>query len=245
MLILLAYGCAAVPFGTWLFERTLTTATGDECATTLSHNYVGAYEPAEATEDTAWSTESETVSSNEVFFGRIEGTEDGGAVLIIGSEALLGSSEGGAWSFGWDASESSTEADVHAAGYQYTASVEAVATTRIAGSFDTSTFTGTWDEESESTAKYTESDTWGDDAAAYVGTTGQTPVSSYLLVTDAYGTETSAYNNYSSYECDTGGCALTVQYVCGYSYTMTGVLTDLLPEDNRWAEDAGQPAGIP
>lgn len=246
MLLLLLGACATLPFGTWMFQRVVTQATGDECATTLSHNYTGAYEPLDPADDPSWSAETTATVSNEVFYGRIEGTEDGSAVMIFNSETLIGTrGNGDLWTFAWENTEAGEVIDTHSSGYQFDWLFDDTATTRVSGTFADNKFTGSWAEESESTDKYTESDTWSDEAAAYVGTTGLTPAGTYLLVMDAYGTETAASNTYTTYDCDAAGCALTVQAVCGYQYDLTGVLTDFVPDDNRWVEGAGQPAGLP
>lgn len=228
-----------------MFQRTIPMTTGDECATTISHNFTGASEPAEAAEDEAWTSESTNETSNQVFFGRVEGSDDGGAVLIVGTSSYVGvQGEGGNWTFSWAHTSSGETNDTHASGYQFDWQYDDAVTTTIAGVFTADGFVGTWEDDSESTDKYTESDTWSDEAAAYVGTTGLTPASTYLVVTDAYGVQTAASNTYQAYDCDAAGCALTVQTACAYRYDLTATGTDFEPDDEGWVSDAGQTAGL-
>lgn len=243
MLLVLLGGCAPV-WGTWMFTREVTLATGDECLDSISHNFVGAYEPITAGDDPAWTDTDTGEYSPEIFFARVEQTGDG-AVFITGTgEALPGTrQDSGDWLFYWTNLTNSSEDTAHTTGYTYSHTGESTDTFRVQGTFTGDTFEGTWEQESSDYDTWTESDTWSDEAAATVGTTGAIPASTYLLVIDGTGAEVSASNAQATYDCGKTGCTLTVSSSCAYRYTLTGVATGFAGDDSRWVEDAGQAAG--
>jgi hypothetical protein len=244
-LVLFLAGCATTPWGTWAFSLAVTEPVGDECARTVSHNFTGAHEPADTTViDESWSTSSASAYSETLFFGRLE--ESGqGAVLIVGAEALPGSQdEAGKWTFSWRGRQESDDTATHASGYDYAHHYEATSTLLVKGSFNTETFTGAWTTESTSREKWDESDTWSDEAVAYVGENGESPVGTYLVLTGGDGVEVAANNARSAYDCENTGCTLSVEEACGYSYDLSGQLTAFEGQDSRWVQDAGQPAGL-
>jgi hypothetical protein len=244
MVLALLFGCAPAIDGTWMFEVAVTLPTGVECASTATHNFVGAYEPPEAQDDLSWTTSTAGEVSEEILFGRIEESGDA-PVLILGTSVLAGTDKGkGAWSFSWTRSETSRTENQHATGYSYVQTVQDSALTTVAGSISAGVFDGTWTEESASTTQWVESDTWSDEAATYVGTTGAIPSGNYLLRLDSTGAEVPATNTQSAYDCGEAGCTLTVQQGCAYQYDVHGTRTDFEPEDGNWTEDAGQPPGI-
>ncbi len=245
MLLPLLIGCATTPWGTWAFTLAVTPATGEECTTEVSHNLTGAHTPVVATTtDESWSQTSSTSTSPTLFFGRVE--ESGqGAMLIVGASAYPGShADDGTWTFAWTGSEDGDDESVHATGYDYLHHWENADTRRVKGTFNTDTFTGTYSDESTAREKWDESDTWSEEAAAYVGEHGEAPVGTYLVLTDGSGVDYAASNSRDIYDCDSASCALTVESNCGYSYDITGQLTDFAGEDAQWTEDAGQPAGL-
>lgn len=241
LLTLLACGGDA---GTWMFTLEYTQPVGDECVVTPTHNYLAAYTPPPAAEDLSWSQTTTEEYSSQVFFGRVEDT-DTGPVLIVGDTVFVDASggQGEGWAFAWTNSTTGQEAYTHVTGYVFSHDYEDATTRRISGSVKGGSFTGSWDVETTSIDAWVESDTWSDEAAAYVGTGGLTPVGQYLLKLDGTGVEVQASNTQGAYDCSSGNCTLTVQEGCGYSYTLTGVRTDLSPDDASWADDAGQPAG--
>lgn len=244
MLLLLLAACGGGPVGTWMFFREIPQFTGDECATSVSHNFVGAYEPPPAQDDLSWTQDESSVVSEEVSFGRIEQTGDG-MVLIVGNEAFPGVDEGkGRYTFTWVGEDADVLEQQHVTGYRFVSNVASATTMRISGTFDRDGFAGAWDVETSTVSTYTESDTWSKEAAAYVGNPGQIPAYSYLLKLDAKGNETAATNDQTAYDCGAAECALTVQDGCSYRYPLTAVPTDLEPDDASWADDAGQPAGL-
>ncbi len=244
MLMALLLACGSGVEGTWMFEVTVTLPTGDECASTATHNFVGAYQPPDAQPDLSWTSAVSGEVSDQILFGRIE---DGGAgpVLILGSAVLPGAKlEKGGWEFSWTGTETTVTQNQHATGYSFTQSVDDSATTTLGGNLSKGVLVGSWVEESASVAQWVESDTWSDEAAAYVGTTGVIPSGSYLLRLDSTGAEVPATNTQSSYDCGEAGCTLTVQQGCAYRYDLTGTRTSFDPADANWTEDAGQDAGI-
>lgn len=243
--LLLLPGCATAPWGTWSFAVALTEPVGDECTTSVSHNYSGADVPAEtAVTDEAWTTSAEETYSEALFFGRVE--ESGqGAILIIGTDALPGSQdEAGVWTFAWTGETAGNDQATHASGYDYVYTHAATSTLRVKGTVNNETFTGTWTRESTSRQKWDESDTWGDEAAAYVGDNGETPAGTYLVLDDGSGAQVAANNARLAYDCENTGCTLSVEEGCGYTYDLTGQRTGFEGQDAPWTEDAGQPAGL-
>lgn len=244
MLLILMTACAPPVFGTWMFTREVTLPTGEECGDTVSHNFDGASTPEEAAADTGWVESDAGEISAEVLFGRLERTEGDGAVLILGDLALPGGEQDdGSWLFWWTTSSSGQETDTHASGYAYVKDHTSDSVLRVAGTFDGGAFTGTHETESLVTQTWTESDSWSEEAAAYVGENGEMPVGDYLQVVDQAGTLTAANNSRELLECADESCTLSVQETCAYRYTLTGTATELSPDDAAWAEDAGQAAG--
>ena len=244
---LLACGAATPAWGTWMFTRQVTLATGDECTNTVSHNFIGAYEPIVAGEDTAWTTGESAEYSPEVFFGRLEATaEEDGAVLILGTDALPGQRQGdGTWLFYWTRTDAGGDTTHHAVGYDYAHTYDSSTTLRISGDFAADAFEGTHETETQRTDTWSESDVWNTDAAVYVGENGEMPVGDWLRVVGQDGLETNAGNARETYDCGESGCTLSVAPACAYRYTLTGVATSFAPDDSRWVEDAGQPSGNP
>ncbi len=250
-MLYLLLACAQAPeiLGTWMFTRTITPTTGEECATgEPDHNLDGAYAPGEDTgvED-PWTSASTEEDSPEVFFGRLE--EDvNGLLLIIGNAVYPGTApeeEDGSWNFAWTRSSHSYAESEHASGYLFTSEAETSETVSITGTFTEGTFQGLHSTETGAAYAWSESDTWSDEVAAVVGTTGALPVSGFLVRADGAGVETPAVNDYATFDCADSDCYLEVQSACAYSYDLTGIWTAFTPDDNRWVEDAGQPAGSP
>lgn len=243
VLPLVVAGCGNVD-GTWMFTRAVTVATGDECTSGVTHDFVGAYQPPDATDDSSWSGTDTAEVSSDVFFGRID-REGRSAVLIVGASAYPGVKQSdGSWVFSWSHTMTGQESDEHATGYKYSYAYETTNTTRVSGTFTGDTFTGTWEDASESSQSWTESDTWSDEVVATIGTAGRVPASSYLLKLDSEGNEVAASNDYVAADCDVSGCLLTVTEACGYAYDMTGTNTGFSEADAPWTSDAGQGAGL-
>lgn len=239
LLTLLACGGDA---GTWLFTLEYTEPDGTECVLTPTHNYLGAYTPPAAADDLSWSAAQTEAFSPSLFFGRVEETADG-AVLVIGDTVLPGTSGKDVWNFAWTRSTAGTEQYTHVTGYSFDHAYEDATTLRIEGSVSKGLFSGSYTTEYAYSDAYTESDTWSDDAAAYVGTGGLTPVGDYLLKLDSTAVEVPASNTQAAYDCSSASCTLTIQEGCGYTYDLTAVPTDLSPDDATWASDAVQPYG--
>ena len=167
------------------------------------------------------------------------------ATLIVGSSVYPGTKQdGGSWVFTWDHTSAGRQNESHESGYNYIYTYDSTTTVRVTGTFGSDGFAGTWEDSSQSVVSWTESDTWSDEVAAAIGTTGRIPASTYLLKLDTTGAEVAASNDYQAQDCDVTGCLLTVTTACGYSYDMTGEKTGYDPADAQWTEDAGQGAGI-
>jgi hypothetical protein len=227
-----------------MFTLDYTQDVGDECATSVNHNFLGAYPPPPPVPDVNFETTQDVEVSPQVFFGRIEDT-DAGPVLVSGATVLPGVDMGkGAWEFAWTHFQSGTDGYQHITGYQYSDDYENSTTVRIGGSFRKGSFSGTYDYETVANDAYSESDTWTKEAAAYIGSSGLIPASTYLLKLNGKGVEVAAVNDQSPVDCSASPCTLSVQDGCAWRYTLTGVETDFLPDDARWVQDAGQAAGL-
>ena len=245
MMILLALACAKPDLsGTWMFTRAVTPATGDECVTAdVSHNFDGAYTPEVTEEPSPWTEDQSLEYSAEVFFGRIE-ADTTGMVMIIGTAALIGvEKEKNSWEFSWTNETNGYAEQSHKSGYLYTHSYDNKSTLRVSGAFEKDTFKGSHETESTGTERWTESDSWSEEVAATVGTTGQIPVSSVLVRVDGTGAEVPALNDYQTFDCDDSDCTLSKVSSCLYKYDLTAVRTDFSSDDARWVQDAGQTAG--
>lgn len=243
MVLMLLVACAPA-WGTWMFTKEVTLATGDECTDSISHNFVGAYEPVEVGDDPSWTELDTGAQSSEVFFGRLEEAGEG-AVLIVGTEALPGTMQkDGSWLFYWTNSASGAEGLDHTTGYAWDYSYESSTKLLVQGTISGESFTGTWESETADVSSWTESDTWSEEAAVEVGGTGEIPSATYLYRVDTgTGAEETAENTQEEYDCGEAGCTLTVSEACAYRYTLTGSYTGFEPADSRWVEDAGQAAG--
>lgn len=245
MALLLLLACGAPTWGTWMFTKAVTVATGDECETSVTHNLAGATLPEEIAGDTGWVETSAAEVTPEVFFARVEEAGDG-AVLITGEDAWPGArQDNGSWVFRWETGSTGQDDASHASGYAWHHVYASAAEVRITGDFAGDGFTGLHETESTTDGSWTESDTWSEEAAAYVGDNGEIPVGEHLVVVDGTtGTATAANNAREASECgDSGDCALTVHEGCLYSYTLTGKATEFSPDDAPWTSDAGQAAG--
>ena len=250
MLALLLLACGGPIDGVWMFTRAVALPATPTCTQSVTHNAVGAREPeATSTEDTAWVETDTAAESGEVFFGRVTRTDDGGALLLLGTEVLVGTQgESGDWAFAWTGNEDSRDSDAHVGGYRYAHTAARLATQRLTGNFASDGFDGTWDDESMVTETWTESDAW-EDAAPYVSDPGRIPLGTYLVKDDGAGGTVAVANGRTSYDCGSGsnganGCALTVVQSCAYRTTLTATRTDMSGEDDGWAAGAGQPSGI-
>ena len=249
IMVLLLLACAknSEIAGTWLFTRTLTAPTGEECISNdIRHNFSDSYvpEPVEDTED-PWTSSTEADESAELFFGRVEEKTDG-VVLIIGNTAYPATaSETGAYDFSWTRSSSDYSESAHASGYLLSSSNDVSSKEHITGSFADGSFTGQYKLDTTSDAQWTESDTWSDEVVATIGSIGLIPVSSYLVHLDSSSTEVASSNDYATFDCEDSDCTLAVSTACNYAYAMTGVLTNFGPDDEGWVGDAGQAAGTP
>lgn len=243
MLLPLLVACAPPMWGTWLFTKEVTLPTGQECTDDVIHNLVGAYEPIAPGDDPTW-TETDTGSqSAEVFFARVEQT-DGGAVMIVGEDALPGvEQDDGSWLFYWTNSSAGADGQNHTTGYDFDHSYESTSTLRVQGTMEAGSFVGTFETETFGIDAWAESDTWSEEAALLIGNTGNLPAADYLLRIDTGGVEGAATNTREAFDCGETGCTLTVSEACAYRYALTGVATTFEPDDAGWVEDAGQPAG--
>lgn len=242
LLLPLLFGCATPIWGVWMFTLALSPATGEECVTSISHNFAGAHEPVTAAADETWVSESTEEFSSQVFFGRLEEMGQS-SVLILGNSALPGErKDDGTSMYAWESFDKGTDQVSHASGYAFSASYADESALRIAGTFNNDTFVGKYSTESTSLDQWNESDTWSDEAALTLGDRGSIPSAPYLVLTDGAGVETPVVNIRQSYDCDSAGCTLSAETACGYSYELTGQATDF-EADDRWVRDAGQPAG--
>lgn len=243
-MILLTLACATNDLsGTWMFTRKLTPATGEECVIgDVSHNFTGASTPAPPEDTSTWTSDSTLEYSPEVFFGRLEVAGEG-MVLILGTQSLPGAEKDGKWSFAWTNETSGYEEEAEESGYLYSHSYDNASTLQVSGSFNKDTFDGSHETETTATERWTESDSWSEEVAAVIGTTGQIPVSSTLVLVDGDGLESPISNDYQTFDCDDSDCTLSKVSSCLYHYELTGIRTEFSGEDARWVQGAGEAAG--
>ncbi|MBK9649683.1 MAG: hypothetical protein IPO67_31785 [Deltaproteobacteria bacterium] len=95
----------------------------------------------------------------------------------------------------------------------------------LRGSFD-----GEGTLRSTQKATWTESDTWLEEVASTVGTTGRIPSYDYLTTEDDFGYLRALYNEYDAANCQSADCTLTVTDTCMTGFNFTADRTDIKPE---------------
>lgn len=228
----LATACSSVS-GVWMVVIPYQEAAVT-CQTSINENYVDGYAPEDGSGPVTgdWTFTEDYVGSDALMFVQIETTVGGEAVLVMGNQAWPGVKDQGSWLFTWTDGYEDTQTTEHTSGYSFTEASSYASTSSISLSvtgFGGDSATGLITQDEEASEGYVESDEWDDDVRDYIGTTGQTPSSDYLVYDDG-GDERPQYNDYDVADC-TGDCQLTVTTTCTGSMDFTAVRTDYSDED--------------
>ena len=197
----------------------------DGCSDDVSHNFDGA---TVISTDTATGIpggvevdESHSSSPTLVVIA-IEQSDGSTAVLMSGNELYPGTKVDGAWSFTWEKSNESKSTETFK-DYSYSVDLSSTGTTTWSLTPTGDALSGSVDAASEGKSSYSESDTWGEDAAAQFPN-GQIPSNRYLTVT-RQDSEVPATNSVDKQECGGGDCSLKVTSTCEGSIDITGART--------------------
>ncbi len=242
-LALMLSGCTDMT-GIWLFEIPYQD-DATTCTTQIDENFVqGAVPETGSTGVGPWNYTYAYEGSGSVAFGQIETYGDDSAVLIIGSTVYTGSKEQGNWVFSWvdESTESNQneyaengrvtygylQRDTRVSDISYTFVLEGRSQAKVSV-----------DADETVTQEWFESDTWSEDVARTIGTTGEMPSSNYLVGSDGLGQG----NDSEARDCDEsrqGLCYLAVETACAAEGEFVAYRTDFEDEDHyRSIQDAG------
>lgn len=228
--------------GIWHFYA--STASTTSCTSTTTHNFADVWENETTdTGESPWTEEQTYEESPAEFFGSLAMSGDQ-YVLLIGGDIYEGEESDGRWTLVLDQSERSSAETSHESGYARSATVDQKAEYRFAGQIDKGSWTGVWTSSSETTSKWTESDTWSLELANEIGSTGQIPSYSYLYAENDFGLVEPLYNEYDEAECNADPCTLTVVSVCQSSFDFVADRTDLTLADWEAVAGSSQDYGI-
>ncbi len=222
--ILLLTGCSSEQVEVYLFligqEETVSENTS------LSHNFTGAYEPADSSD---WTSAEDVQTSGSAAFGELISMADGTTLLQVAGQTYVGSGDKGAWTFTWEHYDRGQTADTHSSGYTYTTDYDNSRKDTIGlTEGDDGTLTGTWDSSQTNRFDQAEDDTWSVDVGL---NSGQIQVNGQLLVEDQFGTEAPASNSGQDTDCTGSPCLLDVTTTADTTRVVQGILTDYTPED--------------
>ncbi|MCK6522692.1 hypothetical protein L6R49_14775 [Myxococcota bacterium] len=228
--------------GVWHFY--LSLAEGSDCTQDVLHNFNDVVSAPDV-EDTGspWSEESSYTASDAEMFGLIRESGDE-LVLLLGGGIYEGVKEEGQYKLALERFETSSDADAHASGYGYKATVDARTTTTFAGAISRGSFDGSGSLRSTSKSSWTESDTWLEEVASSIGTSGRIPSYDYLTTEDDFGFMVALYNEYDAANCQSADCTLTVTDTCLTSFQFTADRTDIKPEEFEAIAATSQDNGI-
>lgn len=238
-LALLLGGCSDMT-GIWLFEIPFQEDS-TSCNETITENYNLGYVPeAGVAGGGPWVSSYDFTGSGSVAFGQIETYGDDSAVLIIGTTVFTGTKEQGNWVFTWTDESSSESKNEHynnagQVDYGYVrrdTTVSDVTYTFVLDGKDKADVTV--DATSTSTTEWFESDLWSEEVRDYLGSTGDTPASAYLVYNEA-GDVYSQQNTWDVTDCDNtrnGLCYLATQVSCSDSGDFVAYRTDFEDEDH-------------
>lgn len=228
--------------GIWHFYLAYAETPDDQCVTDLLHNFNNVYTPADEPSESDWTEASSEEHSDGEFFGSIQRSGDA-TILTIGTAVFEGTEvSNNQWSF--HATSYSTTGDSlnHASGYVRTTEADEEADFFIEGLFDKGGFVGSSGSETTTINTWTESDAWSIELSAEIGTTGQIPVSSYLL-REYEGNIVPIVNSYDRNDCSSDPCTLSLSTECSMSWSMSAHITDLPPDGWDVVDDVNQGQG--
>ena len=228
--------------GVWHFY--LSLSEGSDCTQDVLHNFNDVVTGDDIVDTGSdWTDESNYTASDAEMFGLIRESGDE-LVLLLGGGIYEGVKEEGEYKLMQERFETSTDSDVHSTGYVYKAVVDARSTTTFGGAISRGSFDGKGTLRSTSKATWTESDTWLEEVASSIGTTGRIPSYDYLTTEDDFGYLRALYNEYDAANCQSADCTLTVTDTCATSFKFTADRTDIKPEEFEAIAATSQDNGI-
>lgn len=215
--VLLA-GCGAGQ-DVWLIEVDTTKGDGYSCASGYETNFNGTLRGGSVPSTGPVTERYESTGSKSVFYAKVVDLANGQRSLNTGSLLLPGKDLGkGKWSFQWTEAASDRHVVEHEAGYALEEIFRSTGTTTIELTFEGRTATGSMTVESGESTEQRESDEWSEEAAAYMGITGELAW---------YSTNGVTSNSFDSAECKGNPCTSITTSVCGATAPATAVRTDL------------------
>jgi|GEM_PF-2973958 len=224
--------------GIWMLRVPYTEAAGDACQESLDHNFPGAYQ---AELDDPWTETESNDRSDAIYFVQIERAGGDGAVMLMGRQIWVGTTDGDSWTFSWTAEDSELMLEEHEDGYQF----------REEGSYTTNTalsltFTD-WEASGTMASSYVEQVTWSesDEWVDGVGrSSGHIPSDDYLVYDDGDAEGIPQTNRRTESDCSDARCELTVRTECNGSDAVTLERTTYEEEDAYdLLEEVFQPFG--
>ena len=242
-LALFLSGCSDMT-GIWLFEIPYQDDS-TSCTTQIGENFVEGAVPEAGTSGVGpWNYTYDYEGSGSVAFGQIETYGDDSAVLILGSTVYTGSKEQGNWVFSWVDESTESNQNEYAANGQVTYGY-LQRDTRVSDISYTFVLDGrnkaevSVDADETVTREWFESDTWTEEVANTIGSTGEMPSANYLVGVDGFGQA----NDAETIDCDQsrqGLCYLAVETSCAAEGDFVAYRTDFEDEDHyRSIRDAG------
>ncbi|MCK6505539.1 hypothetical protein L6R53_19440 [Myxococcota bacterium] len=235
--VLLATGCTSNE-DIWLLQ--VPYLLEPTCQTTVTHNFIGAYQPEDGTG--RWTEEQLSERSDALYFAQISFLDAQTATMVLGGEVWPGtSSEKGEWEFAWTGEADDRLSREHAEGYRYTEQKYAQVVETISLSIDGKTGSGSWDVDSVLDDTYTETDQWDVSVGLSEGTI---PAGAWLVVDDEFADGVPVTNLADQAECADATCQLRVQDSCQESRDFEATLTGYTAEEAYdQLEAATQPFG--
>lgn len=224
--------------GIWMLRVPYVEAAGDACQENLDHNFPGAYQ---ADLDDPW-TETETNDrSDAIYFVQIERAGEEGAVMLMGRQIWVGTSDGSDWTFSWTATDSELSLEEHEDGYSFREEGSFTTETELSLSFTDWTAAGTMASSYVEQITWQESDEWVDSVGR---SAGFIPADDYLVYDEDGAEGIPQTNRRDESDCADARCALTVRTECSGSDSVSLERTTYEEEDAYdLLEEVYQPFG--
>lgn len=235
--VLLATGCFSNE-DIWLIQ--VPYLLEPTCETTITHNFMGAYQPTPTTGE--WTEEEYSEQSDALFLAQISFLDGDTATMVLAGEVWPGTStDKNEWEFTWTGSSDDRVSREHDEGYRYTEQRYAQSVETIQLSIDGKVASGSWDIDTTADDTYTETDQW-DMAVGLIE--GSIPAATYLVYDDGKFEGIPVVNLSDDAECQDATCQLRVQDVCQESRDFEATLTGYTAEEAYdQLEAATQPHG--
>lgn len=219
--------------GLWILQFEYPEVKDDACASDVEENFIAAQPKVEPVEEPSdWATDYEYVGSDSLAFARIITTTRTDGALVMGGQTWPGTRDGNEWKFRWADSGSETSTTSHISGYFYAERETWVTDVVIDFALDgADRAAGKAQTTSETSRGWQESDTWSEDAADELGTTGAIPASAWL---DQEGGDP-VTNDWEGDECSGDMCELADVQSCAFSVRFKAARTDL--DDDEITDD--------